>query len=492
MSEIKINFDKWDDAIDDISNHILDIYDKRIDFLSDVQNSISGLPGDYGYKWPAHGDVGNSKNDVENKKNDLIRFRDTLRNTYDYVKNEEENLAQRLYSDSNSFMHANGIQPEYEKSAFQKFCEGIANGVKDAISVIADAIVWLWDSGIIQLVGEILIAAAAVAAFVLCFPVSGVMGVLTAIGLGWGAAKALVDVYGSVRQVASYASGDEEAAKKWADYDMKTLFNDVGEGLNDYFGVEFCDEIGDVLFIGLDTVEFVTGITEFGKGWKSKLNTSTSLNTQGLNPNKFKFAKEGDAWSYATNILNKKGKVIGVQYVSEFGEVAKYHLPPIDYNSIKNVKKIGKTIMDFPEKGAASFLNLVSDSKVPQGFKNFDKLVSFADDPLSITLSGLNENGVINDNTSSTIKNAYKGVKAARDVGKSIITTGYAASAGTGFIINPSGVPSAVTTVGSVMTGISATASNGVGAGTTIGNIINGTSADKPTLAGHLIDTYLR
>lgn len=491
MSEIKINFDKWDDAIDDISSHILNIYDDRINFLNGVQNSISALPGDYGHKWPAHGNVGNSRNDIENKKNDLIRFRDSLRNTYDYVKDEEENLAQRLYADSNDFMHANGIQPEYEKSAFQKLCEGIAKYYTDRIEVIKDIAVWLWDSGVIQLVGEIIIAVAAVAAFVLCFPVSGVWGVLTAIGLGWGAAKALVDVYGRTRSVISYTSGDEEAAKEWADYDMKNLFDDAGEALNEQFGVEFFDEIGDVLFIGLDTIEFVTGVTEFGKNWKSRLNNSTSLNTKGINPAKYELdnlAKNGDAWSYARNIVNKKGKVIGVEYVSELGEVVKYNLPSIDYGDIKTLKKIGKTIVDFPDKGAAALLNLVDDKGVPQGFKNFDKMVSFVDDPLSITLDGLNENGVINSDTSGGIKNAYKTVKNVRDVSKAAITTGYSALGETGFIFNAGNLGD----IGATVTGFAATGSSSFGSTISIGNIVTGSSVQKPTLGDFIVDTAFR
>lgn len=418
MSEIKINFDKWDDAIDDISNHILDIYDKRIDFLSDVQNSISGLPGDYGYKWPAHGDVGNSKNDVENKKNDLIRFRDTLRNTYDYVKNEEENLAQRLYSDSNSFMHANGIQPEYEKSAFQKLCEGIANGVKDIGSVIADAVVWLWDSGIIQLVGEILIAAAAVVMFVACFPVSGFFGVLTAIGLGWGAAKAIADVVADTTSVVKYACGDKEGAEEWADYDMRSFFEMGAEKLNDITGLECFDEIGDVLYIALDTAEMFSAASEFGGNWKLNMYGHTNLNSFGT--------KAADVLEMGGDFAHESNRL--TKFLTGGKEL-------LDYNSLKNLKKVGKTIADFPDKGFASFTNLLNDKGVSQTFKNVDKIINYAGDPLSITLDGLQEHGIITGDFNKSTMNAYKDVKIVKDFAKNIYTCNTASTAANGSTI---------------------------------------------------------
>ncbi len=421
MSEIKINFDKWDDAIDDISSHILDIYDKRIDFLSEIQNSISGLPGDYGYKWPAHGDVGNSKNDVENKKNDLIRFRDTLRNTYDYVKSEEENLAQRLYSDSNNFMHANGIQPEYEKSAFQKLCEGIANGVKDAISVIVDAAVWLWDSGIIQLVGEILIAAAAITAFVLCFPVSGVWGVLTAIGLGWGAAKALVDVVADSAGVGYYIAGDKESAKECSAINMRSVFEFTGNAIDD--GAEFIaegaykfvtgndvdyefgffDACFDTVYLGLDTVEFITDVG----------NTSGLVSDKGMG--KLFGAKDRE--------------FIGTAFAGGDKDL---------YKQIDSIKKIGKAIKGFPENGFASLTELAkinTSSDFLKGaetvVKILDKGVNYANTPLTI---GLEHSG-LSETSQASIMQTYSNIKTAKDFGKTVFYGAY----GNATVFNPKG-----------------------------------------------------
>ncbi len=398
MSEIIINFGAWEDAINDIDSNILGIYDSRMNHLEGIKNNIANLYGDYGYKWPAHAHVESARADVQSKKEALESFKKILEEVYEYVLEHEDELAERLYCDSNSFMNENGITPEYEKGIFEKLWEAIATGYRDIGEILWEGIVWLWDSGIIQLVGEVIIAVAAVATFIACFPVSGFLGVMTAIGLGWGASKAIADVVADSVSVVCYMDGDKEAAEEWADRNMQDAFNAGAEWLNDATGAEFFDEAADVLYIALDVTEFATGGTEFGN-WKNNLNNYTNLNTLGVVAD-------------SNNTIHQSNRVI--KFLTGGNDV-------IDYTDFKNLKKYGKMIAEFPDKGPAALTNILKDDCLCPQFKNLDKLINFAEDPLSIITNDLlADNGYITNSTAASVNNSYSDIKTVKDTVKNM------------------------------------------------------------------------
>ena len=279
MATLSVNFGKLDGVIRDLDTIVND-YTDRIDLLSDIKSSIDGTENEFGYLNSASFQISQKISELSDYKNDVSTFRDRVENFRETAYDEESGLASRLTTDSEAFMDAMGITPEYEKSTLQKLWEGFCEGVESIFNAVAEftigVIEWVeenWDTikQALVVVGEILIAAAAITTFILTLPASGVIGVLTAIGAGWAAFKATTDVVCDSAALGYYLSGDEEKGKEMADYDARDLFHDAGEFLNEKTGLEFFDEITDVTYFGLDAIETIFSVDKTGWGDAGRL-----------------------------------------------------------------------------------------------------------------------------------------------------------------------------------------------------------------------------
>lgn len=276
MAELSVNFNRLDNVIDSLRD-AESYYNDRIDHLTDCRDDINGITNEFGYLSSASFQLSQKISQLEDDLADITTFRQRVEDFRDTANDEESGLASRLYEDSNDFMHDMGITPEYEKSALERFAEGFIEGVTAIYDAIVDfsasVVEWFEEHPIVAqilvVVGEVLIAAAAIALFVISLPASGVLAVLAAIGAGWAAFKACTDLVCDTAALCAYIDGDEETGDFLAEYDARDLFHDSGElignGLNEITGADFFDDAfslyGDIVYTELDIVGIVGGLT---------------------------------------------------------------------------------------------------------------------------------------------------------------------------------------------------------------------------------------
>ncbi len=275
MAELSVNFNRLDNVIDSLRD-AESYYNDRIDHLTDCRDDINGITNEFGYLSSASFQLSQKISQLEDDLADITTFRQRVEDFRDTANDEESGLASRLYEDSNDFMHDMGITPEYEKSALERFAEGFIEGVTAIYDAIVDfsasVVEWFEEHPIVAqilvVVGEALVAIAAIAVFVCTLPASGVLAVLAAIGAGWAAFKACTDLACDAAALGAYIAGDEETGDAFADYTTRDLFHDagelVGDGLNDITGADFFDDafglVGDITYTGMDIVGIVGAI----------------------------------------------------------------------------------------------------------------------------------------------------------------------------------------------------------------------------------------
>ena len=353
MSTLAVNFFKLDSLIGDLG--VLESkFNDRINTVSSAYSSVTSIYNEFGYLTYAANELAYKVDELEESRDKIATFKTTVSEFRTMAYDEESGMADRIFMDADTFMDEMGITPEYEKSAWDKFCEKVSDvttmvvdAVTDAIATIDTFIIENWDL-ILTVVGEILVAAVAIATFILTFPVSGVLGALTMVAYGWIAFKAVTELMGDAAALGYTIAGDEERAKEAADYDAKELFDDIGEGLNDITGWDYWDEVMDGTYIALDTIELVVDI---------------------VNP------VQGD-------------------------------------DVIDAVSNVGKTIKDIPDKGFFALNNVLDTSEDTV----FDKVFEYFDSTSEIITDALEENDIISEETHTVFDTTVDTIKFYKDL----------------------------------------------------------------------------
>lgn len=268
MSELSVNFSKIDDVIDDLAA-IEGYFDDRMSTVGGAKRTVGGITNEFGYLSSATSSLQSKVDQLQGYKDDITSFKNNLSAFREFADTEETGLANRIYSDTNDFMHDNGITPEYEKSTLEKLWEGacdfvsnIATAVVDFVCAVGEWVVENWETikQVFIVIGEILIAVAAIVVFVLTFPVSSVLGAIVMVGAGWAAVKAVTTLTADAIALGYFIGGDKEKAREMADKELHDFVDEGAEWLNEKTGWDHWDEIADGAYFALDVCEFVGDI----------------------------------------------------------------------------------------------------------------------------------------------------------------------------------------------------------------------------------------
>ena len=357
MPILAVDIFKLDSLIGDLE--VLESnFNDRINTVSSSYSEVTSIYNEFGYLTSAANELAYKVDELEESRDRISAFKTIVSEFRTMAHDEESGMADRIFMDADTFMDEMGITPEYEKSAWDKFCDKLSDietmvweGLQDiAGSIYTFVKDYVWPTLIVA--GELLVAVAAITLFIVM--ISNGAGVLALIASGWGAFKAVTELMGDVFALGYTIAGDEERAKEAAAYDAKELFNNIGEGLNDLSGWDYWDELMDGAYIGLDTIELIVDVKEI------------------VSPKK---------------ILDSD-----IQELKDFGDT---------------LADIGNTIKEIPDNGVFAITNFDKDKDFYSDiYRIFDNVYDYFDSTSGIVTGALEENNVISESVKSNFDNA--------------------------------------------------------------------------------------
>jgi hypothetical protein len=242
--------------------------------------SVTGPSTDY--LLSANDSVKDKINELKQKSEIFNQFADQISNLLEVARQIDQEVADIIASQREDFLnHHESLRIADWKAKLLGLIVDIKNSIP-LLGTIADVLEGLaaifetledsikhWyecEGGkyIVKAIGSVVVAAIAVALFVVAFPVSGFFAVCGAIGAGIAAINAITDVATSVRAVDAAVEGDPAWARIYGKQDK---LSDVLRQTN--FGSGFWNDISGTGAKALDITETfcdIVGFAEIGKG----------------------------------------------------------------------------------------------------------------------------------------------------------------------------------------------------------------------------------